>query len=184
LILCQSASQNVHLTYSVIKFLRFNGLVWEGESLPFRCHRLGDLVQAEISLTDRKGNRQGGIRWDQGQLFFPFDKNSIYDLSLRLEYRPPFFLETIDGDFGSIHPNSYEMSVDFLRDNLAGSEPFIGVTVGEVRKQYDLQTQKDRLPEGQAVVLECNGDHIGFSVKHDTAVPFGHKSFPRIHLSP
>ena len=184
MILCKSASQNVHLSYSVIKFLRFSGIVWEGASLPFQCHRLGELVHAEITLTGQDGTRISGVSWEQGQIFHPFRQDASYDLALRLEYRAPFFLDRIEGDFGSIHPNRYEMSVDFLRDHLAGSAAVIGVTVGETHKRYELASQEDVLPEGHGVELKCEGDHIGFSIGHETAVPFGHKVFPTIHLAP
>lgn len=182
MILCKFASQNVHLTYSVIKFLRFEGLVWQGDSLPFVSRSLGELMHAQISMTNQKGERQTGLGWENGQLFGTFNNEDLYDLTLRLEYRAPFFLEEIGHDFANIHPYKYEISVDFLDDFLAGVRPEVGVRLGQNFKAYSLQSQEDTLHEGHRVEISRELDHVGITVRHQSNIPYGHTFFPAIKL--
>lgn len=183
MILCQQAFQSINLNYSVIKFLRYEGIIWQGNSLPFSAHRLGELMHAEISLISQKGERQSGLSWDQGNIHGHFSSEEVYDLVLRLEYRAPFFLDEIRADFEWIHPYQYEISIDFTDALFTHADPRIRVGIGNFARVMEPSPLEERAPEGQHISLAREGQHLGLMVRHRSTIPFGHTHFPRIALN-
>lgn len=156
--------------------------MWQGDSLPFSSNRLGDLTHAQFSLVDEEGNKQNRLHWEQGMIQGAFDSDKLYSLNIRLEYRGPFTLDVIEADFGSIHPYKYEMSVDFMDNFIAGTQAKIGVEVGSFSKWFPLENQHAVLAEGQQVVVSRDADHVGITICHQSAIPYGHRHFPKIRL--
>jgi hypothetical protein len=181
-ILCQSAEQTINIYYSVIKFAKFEGFSWSGDSLPFRMEPLGDLQQVQLSLFEN-GEKLKGVVWQQGMLYAPFKRNRKYDLSMRLEYRPPYTMEVMRADFSSIQPQRYALAVDFGTNNFLRHDPEISLTIGDAVYSYPLEPKDTHdLPTGEQVKFTRQKDYCSIQVHHGSDVPYGIRDFPEVRL--
>lgn len=182
MILCQSAEQTINIYYSVIKFAKYQGFSWSGDSLPFRMAPLGDLQQCQLSLLEN-GEKVKDVVWQQGMLYANFKRNRSYDLSLRLEYRPPYTMDVMRADFDSIQPQKYTVSVDFSTNNFLRLNPEVTLTLGEAVYSYPLEAKTShQLPTGEEVSFNKEKDYCSLRVSHGSDMPFGIQHFPEIRL--
>ncbi len=183
MIFCESARQTVHLYYSIIKFVSFKGIVWEGEGLPLVLNSLGDLFQAQVDLKDQEGNRQRDARWEMGMLRAFFESGKVYDLALRLEYHPPLAVEEFRCDFNSIHPKTYQVGLDFSFASLPPGPHLARVALGEASCLVPLERDVEEvLPSGHRVQLIREGDYGSVKVSLSSDAPFAHRFFPNLAI--
>lgn len=183
MIFCESARQTVHLYYSIIKFVSFKGIVWEGEGLPLVLNSLGDLFQAQVELKDRQGTRQRGARWRMGMLHGFFESDKIYDLSLRLEYHSPLAVEEFRCDFKSIHPKSYQVGLDFSLSSLPPGPHHVRVVLGDEVSLIPLTQDYEKvLSSGHRAQLIRQGDYGSVKVSLSSPAPFAHRFFPDLSI--
>ena len=177
MILCDKAVETVNLYVSVIKFLRFEGLIWQGDSLPLAIAPLGDLFQVTVDLKARGEKRQGDAWWAQHYLYGHFEHGKVYDLDMRGEFRLPVATNQFSADFGSIHPKSYRFAMDFPAVHTLGAGLVCQLGEEGYSCPYDGDWQRD-LPGGQVLGLTRDRDYCSLSVQADSDEPYAHRHFP------
>jgi len=176
-ILCEAATETVNLYVSVIKFLRYEGIVWSGDSLPLEVNPLGELFQTRVDLRARGEAKQGDAWWSLDNLYGTFVPGKIYDLDMRFEYRLPVEATRFGADFNSIHPKRYRFILDFPDRHVLGHD--LICRFGDERHLLPLEDGWQReLSEGRAMKMVRRNDYCSAEITAASDVPYGHQSFP------
>ncbi|CAM2009736.1 hypothetical protein [Acanthopleuribacter pedis] len=185
MISCETAVQSYNLHYSMIKFVRFEGLLWSGDNLPLKLGSMGELVLTEIDLRDQETRTRRPAAWERGMLHAQFEPGVRYDLNFRLEYRAPFTTDLYGCDFSGIHPNHYRLHLDFALGNPATENDLLRVQLGN--RQVDLslaRAQEFTFDTGPKVTLHREREAVSVKVEDRRIAPFSHPAFPVLSVIP
>ncbi|MDJ0838220.1 MAG: hypothetical protein QNK37_17015 [Acidobacteriota bacterium] len=178
MIICEKAVETVNLYVSVIKFLRYEGIVWQGDSLPLEIAPLGDLYQVSVDLKARGENkRQGDAWWAQHYLHGTFEHGKVYDLEMRVEFCLPVATNVFPADFTSIHPNSYRYIMDFPLKHALGVSLSCQLGEDKIACPIDSIWSRD-LTGGQALSMHRERDYCSVAVTAESDDPYSHRHFP------
>ena len=181
-ILCASATETINLYVSVIKFLRYEGLIWSGDSLPLEITPLGELFQTKVDLRARGEAKQGDAWWSMNNLYGTFTPGKIYDLEMRIEYHLPVETTVFAADFNSIHPRRYRFILDFPQRHTLGED--LICRFGEERHHIPLEDGwQQALSLGRSMKMARRNDYCSAEIAAESDVPYGHESFPELTFS-
>lgn len=182
MISCATATHTTHLSYSAIKFLRYDDFVWSGSSLPLRLQPIGELFSVQVRLGNTDGQSYQGAYWERGALHHPFVPGTHYRLEMRLEYRLPLTVRAFTSDFQSIHPRDYRVALDFATA-FVPEGGHAAVVLGDEQHLFSLdQPFAVDLASGQRVDLNLGEDSASLMVSASGDGPYCHRVFPELRL--
>lgn len=184
MILCERATQTVNLYYSVIKFLKFEGIVWSGDSLPLKLSSLGEIYNTKITVTDQNGAKVPQVTYDRGYLWAQFQNGNTYTIDMRLEYGIPTTVQEYTSDFVSIHPKSYMVALDFSANTPMGKVNEVCLRLGESTATLPVaESNERRLESGHHMRLVRERDYCSFTATMESHLPYAHRHFPVLSVA-